>query len=386
MIVNKLMLLNSLLIVLLLTGCGPGSQQEGTAGSSAEEPQEEAFATPKIPFDPHHYIAYRTDEPIRVDGRLDEEIWEQAPWTEEFGDIEGELQPDPHYRTRAKMLWDDEYFYYSAELEDPDLWSTYDERDLILWDENNFEIFIDPDGDTHNYWEFQINPIQTIFDIFMGKPYRDGGTYLMNWNLIDDDALVGVHLDGSLNDPESEDVGWTLEIALSWDALSEYLSGRNPPEAGDQWRVNFSRVQHDLRVVDGEYRRHEDPDTGQLRPERNWSWSPQGLVNMHYPEMWGYLQFSDHVAGEGTDEFVRDPDEDVKWALRQLYYKQQNHVRNHGSYSDDPEVLGVDSIEIEGIDFDPEIKTTMTQFEATFPGVNGDRIWHINQDGRVWSR
>lgn len=383
---TRFTLLTMLFVSLLLVGCNAGSDQDAMSDASTDELQEEAFATPKIPFDPHHYIAYRTDEPIQVDGRLDEDIWEEAPWTEDFGDIEGGLQPDPHYRTRAKMLWDDEYFYYSAELEDPDLWSTYEERDLILWDENNFEIFIDPDGDTHNYWEFQINPIQTIFDIFMGKPYRDGGTFLMNWNLIDDDALVGVYLDGSLNDPEFGDEGWSLEIALSWDALTEFLRGRNPPEAGDQWRLNFSRVQHDLRVVDGEYRRYEDPDTGQLRPERNWSWSPQGLVNMHYPEMWGYLQFSDHVAGEGTDAFVRDPDEDVKWALRQVYYRQQNHVRNHGFYSDDPAELNLGSINVDGFNFDPEIQTTQTQFEATSPSMDGERIWHINQEGRVWSR
>ncbi|MEX1212855.1 MAG: carbohydrate-binding family 9-like protein [Balneolaceae bacterium] len=381
----KLSFASSILGVLLLTACQVDRPQESTDKATANEEQL-PFPTPQIPFDPHHYIAYRTDETISIDGRLDEEIWEQAPWTEEFGDIEGDLQPDPHYRTRAKMLWDDDYLYFTAELEDPDLWSTYDERDLILWDENNFEIFIDPDGDTHNYWEFQINPIQAIFDIFMAKPYRDEGTYLMNWNLIGEDALVGVHLDGSLNEPESEDRGWTLEIALSWDALSEFLRGRNRPDTGDQWRLNFSRVQHDLRVVDGEYRRYEDPDSGRLRPERNWSWSPQGLINMHYPEMWGYLQFSDHVAGKGTDEFVRDPDEDVKWALREIYYKQRTHHRTHGRYSDDSSELTLESIQVEGVDVDPEIQTTMTQFEATLPGIDGERTWLINQEGRVLSR
>lgn len=379
-------ILTALVGSLILAGCQADTRRDVADPSPSGESQQQAFPTPQIPFDPLNYIVYRTDVPIVVDGLLNEEIWERAPWTEEFVDIEGDLQPEPYFSTRVKMLWDDDYFYFAADLEDSDLWATYDERDMILWDENNFEIFIDPTGDTHTYWEFQINAIETIFDIFLYKPYRDGGTYLLNWNLIGDDALVGVHLDGEINNPESEDRGWTLEIALSWDALTEMVPGRNPPQAGDQWRVNFSRVHHDLKVVDGEYRRYEDPETGELRPEYNWVWSPQGLVNMHYPEMWGYVQFSDRVAGEGRDEFHRDPDEDVKWALRQVYYRQQNHWRAHGTFSDDPATLELESVEVEGIDFDPAIRTTITQFEAVSTGIDGERIWHINQDGRIWSR
>jgi hypothetical protein len=32
--------------------------------------------------------------------------------------------------------------------------------------------------------------------------------------------------------------------------------------------------------------------SGKDLPERNWVWSPQGVINMHYPERWGYLQFT----------------------------------------------------------------------------------------------
>ena len=48
-------------------------------------------------------------------------------WTEDFVDIEGTRRPKPRLRTRAKMLWDAEYFYIAAELEEPHVWAHADE-------------------------------------------------------------------------------------------------------------------------------------------------------------------------------------------------------------------------------------------------------------------
>src|SRR5579871_5837392 len=65
---------------------------------------------------PRHYLCYRAGEPIRVDGRLDKPVWRDAPWTDWFVDIEGVKKPLPRFKTRVKMLWDDDYFYVGAEL------------------------------------------------------------------------------------------------------------------------------------------------------------------------------------------------------------------------------------------------------------------------------
>ena len=35
----------------------------------------------------------------------------------------------------------------------------------------------------------------------------------------------------------------------------------------------------------------------------NWVWSPQGEINMHIPEMWGQVQFSQITVGCGEEEF-----------------------------------------------------------------------------------
>ena len=40
--------------------------------------------------------------------------WQDAPWTDYFVDIEGDKKPKPRFKTRVKMLWDQEYFYVAA--------------------------------------------------------------------------------------------------------------------------------------------------------------------------------------------------------------------------------------------------------------------------------
>ncbi|MFQ5704491.1 MAG: peptidylprolyl isomerase [Gemmatimonadales bacterium] len=133
------------------------------------------FPTPAIAWQPRHYVALRTDVPIAVDGRLVEASWQEVSWTDEFVDIEGSARPSPRFSTRAKMLWDDSFLYVAAQMEEPDVWATLTQRDAVIYHDNDFEIFIDPDGDTHSYYELEVNARGTEWDLFPVKPYRDGG-------------------------------------------------------------------------------------------------------------------------------------------------------------------------------------------------------------------
>ncbi len=79
---------------------------------------------PQIKFSPNHYICYKVNEPISIDGKINEAEWAKAEWTNDFVDIEGPVKPTPRFRTRAKMLWDDNYFYIAAEIDEPDIMGT----------------------------------------------------------------------------------------------------------------------------------------------------------------------------------------------------------------------------------------------------------------------
>ena len=97
------------------------------------------------------------------------------------------------------MLWDDDYFYFAAELMEDQIWATLTERDSVIFYDNDFEIFIDPDGDSHHYYEFEINALNTVWDLLLIKPYRDGALRLTAGILAD--FKTAVHIDGELNRP-----------------------------------------------------------------------------------------------------------------------------------------------------------------------------------------
>ncbi|MFZ4549801.1 MAG: carbohydrate-binding family 9-like protein, partial [Bacteroidales bacterium] len=155
---------------------------------------------------PRNYVCYRTASPISIDGLPDEKDWLSVPWSEDFVDIEGSLKPLPTYKTRMKMLWDDNYLYIAAELEEPHVWANLTERESVIFYDNDFEVFIDPDGDTHNYVEYEMNARNTQWDLLLLKPYRDDliqNVAIDNWNI--NGIKSAVHVNGTLNNPNDID-------------------------------------------------------------------------------------------------------------------------------------------------------------------------------------
>ncbi len=324
---------------------------------------------------PRGYVCCRASVPPAPDGWLDEGVWRDVPWTEDFTDIEGDLRPAPRFRTRAKMLWDDDYFYIAAALEEPHVWATLIEHDSVIFQDNDFEVFIDPDGDNHSYYEIEINALGTVWDLRLVKPYRDGGPALNEWHV--PGLKKAVFVDGTLNDPSNTDGGWAVLLALPWTDLAEYARCPVPPKDGDLWRVNFSRVEWDITVEDGHY--HKVPDT----PEHNWVWSPQGAVDMHRPERWGYVQFS--TAPPGTAVFRPDPSAPARALLMDVYYAQHEFQQTHGTWADTITDLRplLPSALLPSLQMQP----TPDGFTATviYDAEGGPQRLHVRADSRLWS-
>ena len=249
---------------------------------------------------PRIYTVPRATAPVVVDGLPDDAAWAGVSWSGTYVDILGSMWADPQYSTRMKLLWDDEFLYVTAMLEEPHLWATLLERDAIIYHDDDFEVFLDPDGDGLAYYELEINALGTEFDLFLDKPYKDGGSADIPWDMPGLKTAVSLH--GSLNDPSDLDDGWSVEIAIPWADLRPPGAGEagQPPEVDDVWRANFSRVEWPLSVVDGRYEKTAEADDQNLHPEDNWVWSPQGEINMHIPERWGRLWFVDR--GPNGDE------------------------------------------------------------------------------------
>ncbi len=262
---------------------------------------------------PKSYIAYRSFEKFNIDGLADESSWHAADKSDLFIDIEGKKKPKQE--TFMKMVWDSTYLYVFAKLSESHIWGNLKQRDTIIFYNNDFEIFIDPDGDSHNYYELEVNALNTVWDLFLSKPYRNQGTVLGDWDF--KGLRSAIHIDGTMNDASDIDKSWSVEIAIPWSFKTAPGRETTVPE-NKFWRMNFSRVNWQFEILNGKYYRKKDVLSHKFLPEYNWVWSPQEVINMHEPERWGYVYFANQKpTNKATFEIPKD--EHLKWFLYELF-------------------------------------------------------------------
>ena len=103
---------------------------------------------PAVDFHPPVYYCRRARTALQPDGNLDKDFWDDAPYTDEFIDIQGVHMPAPRFGTRVKMLWDDENLYIGAQLYGDEIWGNVTGRDEVIFQDNDFEIFIRSCGES----------------------------------------------------------------------------------------------------------------------------------------------------------------------------------------------------------------------------------------------
>ena len=114
-------------------------------------------------------------------------------------------------------------------------------------------------------------------------------------------------------------------------------------------------------------------------PERNWVWSPQGVINMHYPERWGYLQFT----RQATTTWQMPVAELRKQYLWLVYYRQQEHRQRTGHYAATlAELQLAPQVEVEKQASQLELAATPYQFTATLTTAGSPPI-RINDEGLI---
>ena len=327
-------------------------------------------------------MAYRAPARLAVDGKLDEPSWAAAPWSDAFVDIEGDSSPRPRFRTRAKMLWDDEYFYVAAEMEEPDLWGTLTARDSVIFHDNDFEVFIDPDGDTHAYYELEVNALGTPWDLMLIKPYRDGGPAINGWDIAG--LAVGLDVRGTINRPGDRDDGWTrrdrdaVADPSRGGARGEGCLGPATDGASTSRACNGRWMSRTVAIPSDSSR------AARIRcPRTTGCGAHRVRSTCTCPNAGVSCSSRDVQAGGGTEAFVEDPNERVKWALRRLYYRQRAFRARTGGYATALDPLNVSDVRVEGLDFRPVMHATPSLYEIVAPGFAGATV-HISQDGRVW--
>ncbi|WP_432798583.1 carbohydrate-binding family 9-like protein [Poriferisphaera sp. WC338] len=183
------------------------------------------------------FAATQTNAMIYIDGKLNEPAWNTAQTVPirfifEPKEFSGEVS-----YTSARMLWDDSFLYVAFKCLDTDVKSFSSKHDDTHWNSDVVEFFVQPHEDEVFYTEVVVSPNGATYDGAYNKRWEKGGAA---WS---SNAFVGSVVTGTIDDDNDTDVGYTVELAIPLDKVSD-----RPVVAGEtQWRFGAFRYDYDKK-------------------------------------------------------------------------------------------------------------------------------------------
>lgn len=273
-----------------------------------EQPSGVSWPADMKPFDysrldPEDFIltAVRITEPVKLDGRLTEEVWQQAAPATHFYQLEPSEGYPASQPTEVRVLYDDKNLYigfmcYDAEpdrIMAPDM-----RRDTRMSFSNDMvQVVIAPLEGGREAYEFQVNPNGARTDMFVSK---EGASQDQNWN-------------GNWNAAAARhDQGWSVEYMIPFYEL------RFPANEEQTWSINFGRRIQRLR--EDSYwvpLRRKDGDRGLYKFQKGGR-----LTGLHNLKPGGNIQVIPYtvIGSEGTRNMTVNPGPVNPVALTDMRY------------------------------------------------------------------
>lgn len=213
-------------------------------------------------FLPERKIAV-IDRAVKLSGKLDDPLWQQATAMQLVDAVSGK---PGRYETTAYLMNDNRFLYAGFQCRDERISSTVTERDGAMYKEECVELFLNPDDNPHFYYEFEINPLDAVFDavIVNAKTILNPDAAFKPLTAFNVNLKHAAFIDESNN-------RWSAELAIP---LQE-LPGCKPIKAGKtRWRLNLYRI--------------DSTPQGNLDL---YAWSPIDERAFHQPWNFGYIRF-----------------------------------------------------------------------------------------------
>ena len=217
--------------------------------------------------------------PLKVDGKLDEAVWQTAPRhdltlvdsSDKLPELTREAIRRDHYEAgNVRLLIDNDTLYIGIDFSDRDIVAQGTENQSMLFSSGDVaEIFLKSD-DAPGYFELYVSPHgkQSSF-------YFPSGGYLGLPDSFMEPALPGMRVaavvTGTLNDPRDEDKGWTAEMAIP---LAELQAKSGVPfSLAGRWRILVARYNYGV----------------QMRTKQHSAFPPLPQLNFHLQEYYAPL-------------------------------------------------------------------------------------------------
>ena len=210
-----------------------------------------------------------TSVPPIIDGTENDSIWQDIVPAELKENGSGDEVLETGLQTRIKVCYDDSTLYFFFLCNDPDIWTSYTQRDEHLWENDAVEIFIDVDDVPETYVEIEVSPANVLFDSYIVNPEKIDvpKTALFNLNGI----KTAVAVFGTLNQRGDKDNYWTAEIAIPFKDLAN--ENTKKVTSATEMKINFYRL-----------------DKNQGLENMSYAWSPT-FARFHEPTYFGVLSF-----------------------------------------------------------------------------------------------
>ncbi len=216
----------------------------------------------------------KTDMPMAIDGKLDEEVWQktESRSLDYFYNVE---KPTDQQNSVFRMLWDEDNLYLFFACEDQYITASERNRDGRPYLDDCAEIFLIPAPDSLDmHYGFELNLYKASNDfIYLADIYqgRRGSVYSYN-----PEFEVEVTIDGTMNDNSDLDVGWTMEMAIPL-KLFRGMDRFSPVKEGNKWAF--------LAI------RQERNDAEPGRRLASTIFPIYGLENIHHANRFGFMEF-----------------------------------------------------------------------------------------------
>ncbi len=261
------------------------------------------------------YPCYRAATPPKIDGVLDDKDWTSAERIDLLDLVTG---AKPGLASSARMMWDNACLYVAFEFADSNTWARIKTCDAPAapdfkgYTENFAKLYLDPDGDGRNYTEMHFTPSGAVNDKWQSAPWQGeareaanipiGENPAAHWDWNCEGMLSAVAIQGTVNQSNDVDQGWTVEIAIPFSAMKQFAGrGPCPPAADDTWRVHLGR----------RFQLEGDNSSNACY----WTWPALGLPDCHNPDRWGYVVFVNNVHPQIPDSFTALPKANFAWKM-----------------------------------------------------------------------
>lgn len=212
---------------------------------------------------------FTSGSPI-IDGTENDSIWQQIIPAVLKENSSGNEVLESGLQTHVKACYDDSTLYFFFVCNDPDIWTSFTQRDEHLWENDAVEIFIDVDNVPETYVEIEVSPANVVFDSYIVDPVKIDVPKTALFNL--KGIRTAVVVSGTLNERDDKDDYWTVEIAIPF----ADLANENIKEVttATEIRINLYRL-----------------DENQGMEHMSYAWSPT-FARFHEPAYFGNLTFN----------------------------------------------------------------------------------------------